>query len=127
MPSSRQEHVAIERAKNVRLSTLDRNLAKVTLDAFLKSVAGSAPIQWEVNDCGEQTGNPEVDRERDFPICAEAIFTLADGRTVNVSLSVGSVRRGVSGKPELAYVMVTEKNGAVRNLRLSDLIAHIGK
>ncbi len=118
--SADQQRAAIARGKNVLVSTFDRNLPKVTLAAFLRSVA-EGPIEWETNDCGEQTGNPAVDRGREFPICVEAMCKLRDGRKANVSVAVGTTGKGLSGKPELAYVLIQDKDGAARNARLSDL------
>ncbi len=121
VPLTAGEKAAIERGKKVLVSALDGSLPKVTLEAFLKSAADGASVEWEANDCGEQTGNPETDRGRDFPVCAEAIVKLRDGRRVNLSVAVGTVAKGASGKPELAYVTITDATGRARSVRLSEL------
>lgn len=62
---------------------------------WLRGVVGTLPeIQWEVNDCGEQTGNPALDKGRNFPICAEAQVNLGGKRKLFVSLSVGTFKNG---------------------------------
>lgn len=124
-PLSKRDKAAIQRARKVLISTFDSRLPKVGLDDFLKSEGDGVPIRWEVNDCGEQTGNPAVDRGRDFPICAEALMALRDGRTVSVSVAVGTHKKGVSGRPELFYVTMTGDDGAAHSVRLVDLPAQI--
>src|SRR5512143_2448191 len=69
---SKRDKLAIDKAKTVLVSMFDKNLPKVTLEYFLTSESDGRKIEWEVNDCGEQTGNPAVDRGRDFPLCVEA-------------------------------------------------------
>src|ERR1700686_2151911 len=69
------DQAAIQQAKRVLVSSLDSTLPKVSLEFFLNYESGGADIRWEVNDCGEQTGNPATDRGTDTPICVEADFT----------------------------------------------------
>ncbi len=118
---TKQEKAAIERAKNQLVSSIDHSLPKVTLEFFLQYESGGAPITWEVNDCGEQTGNPATDQGRDFPMCVEADFEK-DHTAVSVMLSVGTSKKGPVGTPALFSVSVAEQNGASRPLRhLGDL------
>jgi hypothetical protein len=112
------ERATIDRAKSVLVSSLDRTLPRVSLEFFLANESGGARIQWEVNDCGEETGSPEVDRGRDFPVCVEAEVFLKDQRSLNVSLVVGTVKKGVSDKPWLWGVTLTENDGKVRPIAL---------
>jgi hypothetical protein len=56
-------------------------------------------MKWEVNDCGEQTGNPALDRGRDFPMCVEVHIKLIAERTLSLSISVGTFQKGVTGSP----------------------------
>ena len=118
---TKQERAAIDRAKNQLVSSIDRSLPKVTLEFFLKYESGGAPITWEVNDCGEQTGNPATDQGRDFPMCVEADFEK-DNSAVSVMVSVGTFKKGLFGVPSLFSASVAELNGASRPLRhLGDL------
>ena len=74
------EYRAIELARRVSVSTLEAGIPRETLVHWLTRAAGpSAKITWEVTDCGEQTGNPETDRGRDFPLCVDAIAALPGG------------------------------------------------
>ena len=76
--ANKKQKAAIQRAKNLIVSSFDRSLPNVSLEFFLKYEAGGAPIKWEVNDCGEQTGNPATDRGHDSPMCVEADFDSKD-------------------------------------------------
>ena len=92
----------------------------MTLEFFLKYESGGAPITWEVNDCGEQTGNPATDQGRDFPMCVEADFDK-DHAAVSVMVSVGTFRKGPSGVPLLFNISITEQSGRSHSVRhLSD-------
>jgi len=118
-PATRQKKAAIQRAKNVLVSSLDRGLPKVTLEFFLKYEAGGAPIRWEMNDCEEQDGR--APGGLDSPMCVEAEFER-EGTGVTVVVSVGTFRRGPSGIPALYRVTVTDQGGSSRRVRqLSDL------
>lgn len=112
---SKAEQAAIQRAKTTLVSSLDNSLPKVTLEFFLNYESGGADIRWEVNDCGEQTGNP-ADRGSDSPMCVEADFAK-DQTTVTVSVSVGTFKKGVSGAPALFYISVQDSSGKSRSLR----------
>ncbi len=112
---------AIEYAKSIPVSTLDRTLPRVTLQFFLDNESSGARIAWEVNDCGEQTGAPDVDRGRDFPMCVEAEVFLKDQRSLNVSVVVGTFNKGVNGEPIVWSVLLTGNDGEVRSIKLRDI------
>ncbi len=114
------EQAALQRAKSALVSSLDSSLPKVSLEFFLNYESGGADIRWEVNDCGEQTGNPATDRGTDSPMCVEADFTK-DRTDVTVMVSVGTFQKGPSGKPALFGVTVHGPSGRVHSLRLGDL------
>jgi hypothetical protein len=120
-PADKREKAVIQRAKNLLVSSLDNSLPKVTLEFFLQYEAGDAPIRWEVNDCGEETGNPTMDRGRDFPMCVEADFDV-NHQAVSVLVSVGTFKKGTSGVPILFSLTITGVSGVVRTLHhLGDL------
>lgn len=116
----KQEQETIQRTKRLLASSLDTSLPKVSLEYFLNYESGGGKIRWEVNDCGEQSGNPQADQGRDFPICVEADFDLHH-LAVSVMIAVGT-----SGKPESAPAffsgIITDSSGKARSLRrLGDL------
>jgi hypothetical protein len=80
--AAKTEKAAIQRVRNLLVSSFDRSLPNVTLDYFLKYEAEGAPINWETNDCGKQSGNPTVDHNRDLPICVQADVDLKNHGTV---------------------------------------------
>lgn len=110
---------AIAAAKNTSVHRLDPSLPDKPLAKWLRDVVGpQAPIGWEVNDCGEQTGNPESDKGRDFPICVEAQVTLPQKRTLSVSVSVGTLKTGVQpASVGLAYAVIVGPDGSARSIR----------
>ena len=114
----RADKEAIEYAQRVLVSSLDHNLPRITLRFFLENESDGARIHWEVNDCGEQTGSPDVDRGRDFPMCVEAEVFLKDQRSLNVSVVVGTFKKGIVDKPVVWSVMLTENDGEVRSIAL---------
>ena len=116
---NKTERTALQSAKNVLVSSLDRGLPKVSLEFFLQYEAGGAPIQWEVNDCGEQEGS--APSGLDSPMCVEADFQK-DRTSVAVIVLVGTFTRGPSGIPALYRVTVAAQGGSSRRVRqLSDL------
>lgn len=113
--------VLIERAQRLLVSRLDGSLPKVTLDYFLRYEAAGSEVRWEVNDCGEQTGAAETDRDRDIPTCVEADFD-ADQGAVTLMIAMGSVKQGLSNAPSVFSAVVIDSNGQVRPLHhLGDL------
>ena len=123
-PSSanKTEKVAIQHAKSLIVSSLDRSLPNVSLEVFLKYEGGGAPIKWGVNDCGDQTGSPALDQEHGSPMCVEADFEFKGQTAVIVLVSVGTFNRGPSGIPALISVTITDMSGISRPVHhLSDL------
>ena len=112
---------AIQLAKSALVSSLDSSLPKVSLEFFLNYESGGAEIRWEVNDCGEQTGNPATDGGSDSPMCVEADFAK-DQTSITVMVSVGTFKNVPSGAPSLFNVTVEGPNGKIHSLRrLGDL------
>ncbi|MGA8342892.1 MAG: hypothetical protein WB781_13230 [Candidatus Sulfotelmatobacter sp.] len=119
--ASEREKTAIQLAKSQLVSSFDRSLPRVSLEFFLKYEGGGATIKWEVNDCGEQAGNPAIDHRLDSPVCVEADFDK-DHATVTVVVSVGTFKTGPLGAPALVSVTITDRSGLIRPVHhLSDL------
>lgn len=91
---------AINAAKNSIARDMNKTLPQVTFEAWLQGLAGTqAVLNWSVTDCGEQTGNPALDRGRDFPMCATVEVKLPGNRLLSLSLLAGSMGRGLSVGP----------------------------
>ncbi len=109
-----REDLTIERARRVSAAFLDPALPASPFEQWFRRVLESpGPIVWEVNDCGEQTGDPAVDRARDLPICVEARGMHrpgpgADGPSVVVQLVVGSERIGIAGAPRVRWIYIQQ-------------------
>jgi hypothetical protein len=98
----------VERAREIDVRSLEAALPSLSLEGWLGEIAGERSVRWEVNDCGEQTGDPALDRERLFPACVEATIALAPGRSASVSIIAGSWRDGriVPGRPALRHAVI---------------------
>ncbi len=109
---------AIAAAKNTSVHRMEGSLPDTAFAAWLRKLVGPrANITWEVNDCGEQTGNPESDKGRDFPVCAEAQAALGGKRKLSVSLSVGTSKTGVSAGPaSFFYAVIVEPDGSAKSI-----------
>lgn len=114
---------AVAAAKQAVTQVLDPALPRVAFEEWLREVAGSsAPATWDVNDCGEQTGNPKQDQGRDFPMCVEAAVGLAGQRELHVSLVVGTFKKGVVGVPGFWLAWIRKPDGSVEWIkRLSEV------
>jgi hypothetical protein len=110
---------AIAAAKNTSVHRLDPSLPDTPFVKWLRVVVGpQAHITWELNDCGEQTGNPESDKGRDFPMCAEAQVTLQRNNKLSIALSVGTLKTGVQPRSVgLAYAAIIGPGGSARSIR----------
>jgi len=98
---------AIDAAKHAIVRDIEDTLPRVTVEVWLRELAGAqAPMTWELNDCGEQTGSP-ADRGRDIPMCAEVQVELSGNRRLSLSLAVGSTRTGLSAKPAFFFGHLT--------------------
>jgi hypothetical protein len=118
------DQLAIERARTTIVYTFDKSLPKVSLEDFLKKSASNALLTWEANDCGEQSGDPE-DGQRDLPICAQAILKAPNGRAVTITVAVGTVQKGVSSRPDLFDVFITDLDASTYAIQLRDVPAEL--
>lgn len=108
---------AIDRAKNVIVSTIDRSLPQVTLEFLLTYEAGGGPIQWNAYDCTKESQDTRKTAEPETATCVEATFD-SGSRSVALAIDTGSGRRRAS----LIKAAVIEMDGSVRAMRqLGDL------
>ncbi len=112
---------AIERIKALPVSSLDRSLPKVTLEFFLEYEGEGAPLMWGMNDCGDATGNSEVDHGRNSNLCVEASMDVKE-RTATVLILVETATKKRLHLPAVYSVRITDTYGATRRIpKLSDL------
>jgi len=123
-PADKAEQSIIADAKKIQVSKIDARLPKVSLDFFLNYESEGAPIHWEVNDCGEQTGNPSLDQGRNFPVCVETDFDVHQ-RSVSVLIAVGTANQGDHGTPGFFSGTITNPGGILSIRKLGDLPAQL--
>ncbi|MGH2373597.1 MAG: hypothetical protein ACRDIC_09010 [bacterium] len=112
---------AIARVKHTSASRLEAGLpGERFADWFRKVVGPPAKISWELDDCGEQTGTP-ADVGRDFPACVTVAAALPDGRTVLVSIVVGTFKKGLVGAPVVRLIAIERRGQFTYVPRLQNL------
>jgi hypothetical protein len=130
-PPRQPDEVVILAAKRADVQEIDPKIdpkqPRLELEAWLRRVLGPQPrMTWEVNDCGEQSGNPAIDKGRDFPMCVEIHVALADKRDLYVSIMLGTFATGLSGRPALRHAVVNAPDGRMTWIKtLSDVPAAI--
>ena len=115
------EKAAIQRVKNLMVSSLDPLLPNVTLEFFLKTESLGAPIQWEVNDCDRQPENSTANCTHEGPKCVAADIEFKDLRRAILLVSIGTFKNGAFGTPTLFSVTISGQGGSRSVRRLSDL------
>ncbi len=115
------EKRAVATVQQVMVSQLDSQLPERSFSLWFNQVVGSqAGVNWQLNDCGEQTGNAS-DRERDLPYCVEVVAITPNERKAFVNILVGSTKRGIGEKPKLYFAVVEYKGEFYTAKRLSEL------
>jgi hypothetical protein len=121
--NDKRDAAAIAYAKRFSAFRLDSKLPPRRFGEWFRQIVGrTTKINWEVNDCGEQSGNPAADKGRDFPMCVEAIAEKSNGIKINVSLVVGTFKRGIiPGKPQIWYAGIGKNDKWYEVTYLRDL------
>jgi TonB family protein len=112
------EEQAISSAQEISASELDAALPDRPFASWFNETIGpDAGVVWQLTECGEQITAPG-ETEQDHPACAEITACLMDRRRVYVAISVGTFKKGLTGKPTffLAVIEQNEQFYAVRRL-----------
>jgi hypothetical protein len=122
-----RETKLIALVKSTPVSLLDRALPAVRFNQWLRTEAGpDGRYQWEVNDCGEQTGAPGQNPE-EIPTCVEADAWLKDGREIVIMIGVEEPRKGnAAGEKEtlvFSFGLLVTARERIDLKHLSDLPA----
>lgn len=113
---------AIDLLEQYPAARLDSLLPKTAFLSWFREIVGStAKITWEINDCGEQTGVPAVDQERDLPVCFEISALLPDRQIIGVAIAVGTQKKGLNGTPTVYNIYIDTGKGTQHIKRLRDL------
>src|SRR5262245_8450034 len=114
------EKQALALVQNMPASNLDADLPTRPFAIWFNQIVGpQAWIVWQLTECGERGGAPGG-AEQDLPACAEVIASLADNRKVIVVFTVGTFKKGVTGKPAFFRAVVERDEQLYLTSRLSD-------
>jgi hypothetical protein len=115
------EKRAISSAQNISASDLDEALPDRPFAGWFNETIGpDAGVVWQLTQCGAQITTPG-EAGQDLPACTELNALLPDGRKVYVAISVGTFKKGMTGKPSF-FIAVIEQNEQLYPVRrLSDL------
>jgi TonB family protein len=103
------EEQAISSAQEISASELDAALPDRPFASWFNETIGpDAGVVWQLTECGEQITAPG-ETEQDHPACAEITACLMDRRRVYVAISVGTFKKGLTGKPTF-FLAVIEQN-----------------
>ncbi len=93
------EKQALSSVQGMPASEFDAELPARPFGSWFSQIAGPrAGVVWQLTECGEPIIAPD-NTGRDLPACAEVNATLPDGRKVFVVISVGTFKKGMTGKP----------------------------
>ncbi|MBI5204876.1 MAG: hypothetical protein HZA11_08170 [Nitrospirae bacterium] len=84
-------------AKSLPAKKYDKNLPSIPTEQWLNSILPRGIVAvWgnNITDCGEQTGDPAIDRGRDMPLCAEIELKQKDKSVGYLLLFVGTEEKG---------------------------------
>ncbi|HMB29607.1 MAG TPA: hypothetical protein VKS99_15965, partial [Blastocatellia bacterium] len=102
-------------------SALDAELPGRSFASWFEQLTGpKAGVIWQLTECGKQIGAADQTGQ-DMPACAEVNASLPDGRKVFVRISVGTFKKGLTGKPVLFLAVIEQNKQFYQASRLSDL------
>jgi hypothetical protein len=112
-------------AKSLMAKDYDESLPSIPIQEWLRSMLPNGLVAlWNpaITDCGEQTGDPEIDKNRDMPMCAE-IELKENGISVGyLLLMIGTQKKRKSKENAgLFYGFVTRQEKTINLRKLSDL------
>lgn len=108
LPNQVSDKQLLEAGKSTLASEIEPGLPDETVETWLKPLVGNdADWNWGLNDCGEQTGVPDVDRDRDIPICAE-LEVIDRSQKIIIYYLVGFSSTGLVEARNLYFVGISE-------------------
>jgi hypothetical protein len=120
------EKQAISSAQKVSASELDAALPDRPFASWLNETIGpDAGVVWQLTQCGERITAPG-ETGQDLPACAEIIANLLDNRRVYVAISVGTFKKGLTGKPSFFLAVIEQNEQLYPVRRLSGLTEILG-
>ncbi|MBO0857674.1 MAG: energy transducer TonB [Chloracidobacterium sp.] len=115
------EKQALALVQAMPASDLDAKLPGRSFAGWFERVIGpKAGVVWQLTECGEQIVAPG-ESGQDMPACAEINAVLPDKRRVLIRISVGTFKKGLTGKPAFFGAVIEQNTGLYRVPRLYDL------
>jgi hypothetical protein len=115
------EKQAISSAQKMSASDLDAVLPDRPFAGwFYETIGPDAGVVWQLTECGEKITAPG-ETGQDLPACAEITARLLDGRNVYVAISVGTFKKGLTGKPSFFLAVIEQNEELYPVRRLSNL------
>jgi TonB family protein len=115
------EKQAISSAQEMSASDLDEWLPNRPFASWFSEVVGpKAGVIWQLTECGERIAAPG-EAGQDMPACAEVNASLPGGRKVFVVISVGTFKKGLTGKPSFFRAVIEQNERFYQVHRLSEL------
>jgi Gram-negative bacterial TonB protein C-terminal len=115
------EKRAISSAQKTSASDLDEALPDRPFSGWFNETIGpDAGVVWQLTQCGAPITAPG-ETGQDLPACAEISAYLPDGRKVFVAISVGTFKKGMTGKPSFFLAVIQQNEELYPVRRLSDL------
>src|SRR5215813_10329249 len=115
------EKQALSLVRAMPASALDAELPGRSFASWFEQLTGpKAGVIWQLTECGGQIAAPDQTGQ-DLPACAEVNANLPDGRKVFVMISVGTFKKGLTGKPVLFRAVIEHNEQFILARRLSDL------
>jgi hypothetical protein len=110
--------------KKTDVAALDPQLPSQHFEQWFRhTMGGAGSYTYELNDCGESTGDPDTDSQRDLPLCVEAraVSEPELEQETSVILQVGTQRQGLFSQPVLRAIVQQEGEEFIDVKKLHDL------
>ena len=115
------EKQAISSAQEMSASDLDEALPDRPFASWFSELIGpKAGVVWQLTECGERIA-ASGEAGQDLPACAEVNASLPGGRKVFVVISVGTFKKGLTGKPSFFRAVIEQNERLYQVRRLSEL------
>jgi TonB family protein len=115
------EQQALILVQRTPASDLDPALPNVSLPTWFNQLVGPrAGVIWQLSECGEAKTVP-TNEGPDLPACLEANATLSDGHKVVIAISIGTFKKGLTGRVAYNFGVVEYDQQLYSVRRLSEL------
>jgi TonB family protein len=102
-------------------SDLDAALTDRPFAGWFSEVIGpKAGVIWQLTECGDPLAASD-EAGPDLPACAEVIASLPGKQKVFVAISVGTFKKGLTGKPSFFSAVIVHNERLYQVRRLSEL------